>query len=89
LLCAETKWGSLIPFEKGADLLKEVLPVCESTNHETVREHPQAIAERMEADLGEERPLDPVEPQPEEDEQLLPDGPITVGIDGGLHMASP
>jgi hypothetical protein len=42
--------------------LKEVLPVAESTNHETVREHLQAIAERMEADLGEEPPLDPAEP---------------------------
>ena len=48
-----TKWGSLIPFEKVADLLKEVLPVGESTNHETVREHLQAIGERIEADLGE------------------------------------
>jgi hypothetical protein len=34
----------LIPFEKVADLLKEVLPVGESTNHETVREHLQGIA---------------------------------------------
>ena len=47
----ETKWGSLIPYEKVADLLKEVLPVGESTNHETVREHLQAVAERM-ADGG-------------------------------------
>jgi hypothetical protein len=38
-----------------SDLLKEVLPVGESTNHETVREHLQAIAERIEAELGEER----------------------------------
>jgi hypothetical protein len=40
-------------------LLKEVLLVGESTNHETIREHLQAIAERMEAELGEERPCDP------------------------------
>jgi len=50
-LYLETKWGSLIPYEKVADLLKEVLPVGESTNHETVREHLQAVAERM-ADGG-------------------------------------
>jgi hypothetical protein len=37
-LYLETKWGSLIPYEKVADLLKEVLPVSESTNQETVRE---------------------------------------------------
>ena len=42
LLYLETKWASLIPFEKVADLLKEVLPVGETTNHETVREHLQA-----------------------------------------------
>jgi hypothetical protein len=88
LLYLETKWSSLIPFAKVADLLKEVLPVGESTNHETVREHLQAIAERMEADLGEERPVDPVEPQPEEHEQRLPDGPMTVGIDGGYVRAA-
>ena len=54
-LYLETKWASLIPYEKVADLLKEVLPVSESTNHETVREHLHAVAERMEAELGEER----------------------------------
>ena len=55
LLYLETKWGSLIPFAKGGRLLKEALPVGESTNHETVREHVQGVAERMEAELGEER----------------------------------
>lgn len=55
LLYLETRWASLIPFAKVADLLKEVLPVAPSTNHETVREHLQATAERMEQELGEER----------------------------------
>ena len=86
-LYLETKWGSLIPYEKVADLLKEVLPVSESTNHETVRDHLQAVAERMEEELGEERPADPV--KPEEDPKLpLPDGPMTVGIDGGYVRAT-
>ena len=31
-LYLETKWASLIPYEKVADLLKEVLPVSRSTN---------------------------------------------------------
>jgi len=62
-LCLETKWASLIPYEKVADLLKEVLPVSESTNHETVREHLQTVAERTEAELGEERQPDPVKPE--------------------------
>jgi len=88
LLYLETKWASLIPFEKVADLLKEVLPVGESTNHETVREHLQAIAERIEAELGEERQLNPFAPHEEEDEQPLPDGPLTVWIDGGYVRAA-
>jgi hypothetical protein len=58
-LCLETKWCWQIRFEEVADLWKEVVPVGESTNHETIREHLQAIAERMEAELGEERPSDP------------------------------
>jgi hypothetical protein len=86
-LYLETKWGSLIPYEKVADLLKEVLPVSASTNHETLREHLQAVAERMEAELGEERQPDPV--KPEEDPTLpLPDGPMTVGLDGGYVRAA-
>jgi len=86
-LYLETKWGSLIPYEKVVDLLKEVLPVSGSTNQETVREHLHAVAERMEAELGEERQPDPV--KPEEDPELpLPDGPMTVGLDGGYVRAA-
>ncbi len=86
-LYLETKWGSLIPYEKVADLLKEVLPVSGSTNHEMVREHLQAVAERIEAELGEERQPDPV--KPEVDPELhLPDGPMTVGLDGGYVRAA-
>ena len=55
LFYLKTKWASLIPFARVADLLKEVLPVGASTNHETVREHLQGTAERIEEELGEER----------------------------------
>jgi len=86
-LYLETKWGSLIPYAKVADLLKEVLPLSNSTNHETMREHLQAVAARMEAELGEERPPDPV--KPEVDPELpLPHGPMTVGLDGGYVRAA-
>jgi hypothetical protein len=88
LLYLETKWASLIPFAKVADLLQEVLPVGESTNHETVREHVQAVAERMERELGEERQPREFAPLNTEVEQPLPDGPMTVGIDGGYVRAA-
>ncbi|MGH9403479.1 MAG: hypothetical protein ACRD2P_15390 [Terriglobia bacterium] len=69
-----------------SDLLKEVLPVSASTNHETVREHLQTVAARMEAELGEERHPNPVKPE-ENPALLLPDGPMTVGLDGGYVRA--
>ena len=88
LLYLETKWASLIPFAKVAELLREVLPV-DQANHETVRQHLQATAQRMEEEVGEERQLRVFEGQPEEwEQQPPPDGPITVGIDGGYVRAA-
>jgi hypothetical protein len=85
----ETKWASLIPFAKVADLLQEVLPIEDSVNAETVRDHLQATAERIEQELGEERPLPLFEGSEEEwEQQSLPDGPITVGLDGGYVRAA-
>ena len=37
LLYLETKWASLIPFEKTANLLKEVLLVSETLNASTIQ----------------------------------------------------
>jgi len=49
LLYLETKWGSWIPFERVADLLKEVLPVGDSTNS---RDRPRTSAGDRRADGG-------------------------------------
>ena len=89
MLYMETKWASLIPFAKVADLLKEVLPVGNSVHGETVRKHMQATAERMEQELGEERQMNQYEGSESGwEQQPLPDGPITVGIDGGYVRAA-
>ena len=89
MLYLETKWASLIPFARVADLLKEVLPVGDSVNQETVRAHLHATAERIEQELGEERQLNLFEGTEEDwEQQPLPDGPITVGIDGGYVRAA-
>jgi hypothetical protein len=53
LLYVETKWASVIPFAKVADVLREVLPVDAGTNHETIRRHLQATAHRMEDELAD------------------------------------
>jgi hypothetical protein len=73
----ETKWASLIPFAKVADLLRDVLPVEKSVNSESVRTHLQATAERMEQDLGEEQQLNLFDGSEEDwEQQPLPDRPM-------------
>jgi hypothetical protein len=85
----ETKWASLIPFAKSAELLREVLPVDEATSPESIRRTLHATAQRMEEELGEERQLNLFQDEPQENEPLEPpDGPITVGIDGGYVRAA-
>ena len=82
------QWASLIPFAKVADLLKDVLPVGD-VNPQTIRNHLHATAERIEQELGEEWQLNRFEGSEEEwEQQPLPDGPITVGIDGGYVRAA-
>lgn len=88
LLYLETKWGSLFPYAKVADLLKDVLPVGNTTNQETIRQHLHAVAERMEEDLGEEKPPLFSEVPENGEHQPIPDGPMTVGIDGGYVRAA-
>jgi hypothetical protein len=60
-----------------------VLPVAATLNQETVRNHLHATADRIESGLGEE-PVCLFDGTDQDwEEQPLPDGPITVGIDGG------
>lgn len=88
LLYLETKWASLIPYAKVAELLKDVLPVAETLNRETVHSHLQAVGNRIERELGEES-VRLFEGSDEDwEEQPPPDGPMTVGIDGGLVRAA-
>jgi len=88
LLYLETKWASLIPFARVADVLREELPVDEGTNHETIRRHLHETAERIEKELGTERQLKLFEEVAEPEDPTPPDGPITVGIDGGYVRAA-
>src|SRR5712691_6746833 len=87
LLYLETKWASLIPYAKVVDLLKDVLPVTETLNQETVRQHLHATATKMEQALGEEKDYLFEGTEDEWAAQPTPDGPMTVGIDGGFVRA--
>lgn len=56
----------------------------DSVNSKTIRTHMQATVERIENELGMERQLNEYEGSEDEwEEQPIPDGPITLGIDGG------
>jgi hypothetical protein len=81
LLFLETKWASLVSYGVTTKLLHEVLPVDDLLSAQSVRNHLHRVAEREEEILGEEQ-LCPIQLR-ERDQLPLPDGPLTVGLDGG------
>jgi hypothetical protein len=83
LLFMETKWASLVSYGLTAQALKDFLPVDATLNATTVQNHTLTMAQRCEAELGEEQWAF-VEGRLADWGRLpSPDGPITVGIDGG------
>ena len=87
LLFLETKWASLASYGLTAKLLEDVLPLDEPLSPFTIRHHLLAAAERLEQALGEEHACF-IEGCPRDWEQLpIPDGPLTVGVDGGFVRA--
>jgi hypothetical protein len=55
-LYLEARWASLVPYAAAAGLLADILPIAAGANATTLREHVLRVAERAEAELGEERP---------------------------------
>jgi len=83
LLLMETKWASLVSYGLTVDALTDFLPLEVTLDVKTVRHDTLKIAERCEAELGEEHGSF-IEGCPRDWGNLpIPDGPITVGIDGG------
>jgi hypothetical protein len=82
LLYVETKWASLMSYGMTTQLLQEVLPIGPHHNASTVRNHLHAVAERTEAELGDEQAFF-IDGCPRDWADLpRPDGPLTVGLDG-------
>jgi hypothetical protein len=82
-LYLEARWSSLVPYAAVAGLLADVLPVASGANRTTVREHALRVAERAEAELGEERPCF-IDGCPAEWAELpIPEGRIVAALDGG------
>lgn len=82
-LYLETKWASLIPYQKTADLLKEVLPIDEKLSGTTIQHHLHAVVEEQEKQLPPEGTFFNGCCQLERDALPRPDRPLVVGIDGG------
>ncbi len=83
LLFLETKWASLMSYGMTAKLLQDVLPIEERVNTFTIRQHVADIAERLEEELGDEQFCFVEGSQRGWEALPSPDGPLTVGIDGG------
>jgi hypothetical protein len=83
LLYLETKWASLMSYGMTTKLLDEVLPIGKHVNAATIRNHVHAVAQRTEAELGEEQVFF-IGGCPRDWGNLpRPEGPLTVGLDGG------
>ena len=83
LLYLETKCASLMSYGLTAKLLAEVLPIGKQVKAETMRNHLHAVAERTEAELGDEQVFF-VDGCPRDWANLpRPDGLLTVGLNGG------
>jgi hypothetical protein len=83
LLYLESRWASLISFGTTAALLKDVLPIADTTNPETIRCHVHKVADRHEADLGTSEPGSRNDGPAAGQSSPIPREAIIVGIDGG------
>src|SRR6266487_2945573 len=81
----EAKWAALLPYGVTIDVLEEVLPL--RANRATVYRHLQQVAERLEGALGDEQRFFVEGCQRDWDRLPWPNGPLTVGIDGGYVHA--
>jgi hypothetical protein len=81
----QAKWASLVSYGVTIDLLEEVLPIHVSQT--SLIRQVQQVAKRLEDELGEEQACFIDGCQRDWDRLPIPDGPLTVGIDGGYVHA--
>jgi hypothetical protein len=82
-LYLEARWASLASYAAAAGLLADVLPIGSGANATTLRQHVLRVAERVEAELGEERSASFAGCPAEWANLPIPEGRIVVGLDGG------
>src|SRR5262245_19604757 len=82
-LVMEAKWSSLVSYGLSLEALQDFLPLDLSLDVKTVRYDTFKVAQRLEAELGEEQ-VSFIAGEPRDWDLLpLPEGSFTVGIDGG------
>lgn len=81
LLYLQSKWSSLMSYGMTVDLLEEILPL--ETNVASTLLNTRRIAERIEGELKDEKPMFIEGCEREWEELPEPQDPLTVGIDGG------
>ena len=87
LLYLESKWASLLSYGLTTKLLHDVLPIDEKHSQATVRNHLLRVAERSEQEMGAEKAIFIEGCQAERDCLPISDGPLSVGLDGGIVRA--
>jgi hypothetical protein len=83
LLFIETKWACLIPFEKTANLLKDLLPVSETLSGTTIQNNLHDLVMDQEKEIGEEQFMFDCGSINERRALPRPERTMVVGIDGG------
>jgi hypothetical protein len=84
----QARFAALVSYGLTADLLGELLPLGRRLHPAVVRRQTQAVAQRLEDELGEERPSFIDTCQRDREELPRPDLPIVVGLDGGYVHSS-
>jgi hypothetical protein len=87
LLYLETKFASLMSYGLSARLLGELLPLGRRLHATAIRRHTHKTAERLESELGPERPMFIDGCQRDWEQLPRPEMPLTVGLDGGYVHA--
>ncbi len=88
LVYLEAKFAGLVSYGLSAKLLAEVLPLGRALDASAIRHHAQAVARRLEDELGAEQVAFIEGCQDEWDRLPRPDLPLVVGLDGGfVHSA--
>jgi hypothetical protein len=84
----QARFAALVSYGITASLLGELLPLGRHLHPAVIRRQTQAVAQRLEDELGEEQPSFIDTCQRDREELPRPDLPIVVGLDGGYVHSS-